>query len=100
MKSFTFIHHPELFQGENYLHSSLTYFEGWYFKCNNGIFSIAFIPGISICKDIKQAFIQVITNKQSYFVSYPIEDFEYSHSPFYIKIGDNFFDASNKIRYK
>lgn len=91
MKSFTFIHHPELFQGENYLHSSLTYFEGWYFKCNNGIFSIAFIPGISICKDIKQAFIQVITNKQSYFVSYPIEDFEYSHSPFYIKIGDNFF---------
>lgn len=44
MKSLSFIKHPELFQGEKYLNQSLNYFEGWYFKCNNGIFDIAFIP--------------------------------------------------------
>lgn len=90
MKSFTLIKYPELFQGENFLDSSC-YFEGWYFKCSNGIFDIAFIPGISINKNKKQAFIQVITSHESYFIAYPISDFHFSHNPFTIQIRNNYF---------
>lgn len=91
MKSFNLIKYTELFQGENYLTNSTCYFEGWYFKCSNGIFDIAFIPGISINNSKKEAFIQVITSDKSYFISYPISDFHFTHSPFSIKIGGNFF---------
>ena len=79
----------ELFQGEKYLDKN--YFEGWYFKNTFGSGSFSFIPGISITKDNKKAFIQVITNDISYFADYDIADFKYNHSPFLIKIGNNVF---------
>lgn len=82
---------PELFQGSQYLNKNKDYFEGWYFKNSNGKDTISFIPGINISNKDKQAFIQVITNNSSYFIPYNINEFESNISPFYIKIGNNFF---------
>ncbi len=82
---------PELFQGEKYLNTNRDYFEGWYFKNTNNEEGISFIPGINIDNKNKKAFIQVITNDTSYFVNYDIDDFEFKHNPFCIKIGNNTF---------
>ncbi len=82
---------PELFQGEKYLDTNRDYFEGWYFKNTNNEEGISFIPGINIDNKNKKAFIQVITNNTSYFVNYDINDFEFKHNPFCIKIGNNTF---------
>ena len=68
------------------------FFEGWYFKhqCFNQ--TISFIPGIHIPKNKKPfAFIQIITNNQSYFIKYPLSEFYAAKNSFYIKIGDNIF---------
>ena len=91
MKKLRLITNPELFQGEKYLNKNKNYFEGWYFKHTSDKLNISFIPGISINKKIKKAFIQIITNNASYNVDYNIEDFTYSNNPFYIKIGKNYF---------
>lgn len=91
MKKLYLMKNPELFQGKKFLKNSENYFEGWYFKnsINNNV--IAFIPGISITKDEKKAFIQIITTDNSYFIDYPISEFKFSHDPFYIKIGKSIF---------
>ena len=85
---------PDLFQGEKYLNKTKKYFEGWYFKNTTKNNGISFIPGINIDGNNKKAFIQVITNDSSYFVDYGISDFEFSYSPFYIKIGNNIFSKA------
>lgn len=92
MKKIYLMKKPELFQGEKYLKKGKNYFEGWYFKNTNGKDTISFIPGINIDGINKKAFIQVITNKESYYFDYNIEDFVFNHDPFYIKIKDNIFE--------
>ena len=96
MNKLFLIKNPELFQGEKIIKTNNNYFEGWYFKNTNNKKGISFIPGININEQEKKAFIQIITNDSSYFVNYNIEDFKHSATPFYIKIGDNFF-SKNKI---
>lgn len=96
MNKLFLIRNAELFQGEKYLNTNKNYFEGWYFKNTNNKNGISFIPGININNHDKKAFIQVITNDLSFFVDYKIDDFKFSYSPFYIKIGDNFF-SKDKI---
>ena len=91
MNRLFFIKNPDLFQGEKNLNKKSEYFEGWYFKNTNKENSISFIPGISIDKDTSKAFIQVITNNTSYFVNYDINDFDFTHHPFAIRIGNNLF---------
>lgn len=91
MKKFDKIKRVEVFHGEEYILSNKNYFEGWYFKNTCGKTSMAFIPGISINEDRKIAFIQVITNDNSYFIEYNINDFVFNHEPFFIKIKDNYF---------
>lgn len=91
MKKLFLIKNPELFQGEKHLNTNKNYFEGWYFKNTNNESGISFIPGININGHEKKAFIQIITMDSSYFVNYIIDDFKFSFSPFYIKIGNNFF---------
>jgi len=86
---------PELFQGEKNLNKNKNYFEGWYFKHISDKLNISFIPGISISKQTKKAFIQIITNNTSYNIDYDVKDFTYSHNPFYIKIGKNYFSKEN-----
>jgi len=97
MKRLYLMKNPELFQGEEKLKNNKIYFEGWYFKNTIKDTGISFIPGISITKEGKKAFIQVITNDKSYYIDYNIEDFKFSHSPFYIKIGKNMF-SKDKIK--
>lgn len=82
---------PDLFQGEKYLNKNKNYFEGWYFKNTNKEKGISFIPGINIERNIPKAFVQIITNGTSYFVNYNIEEFNFNHEPFTIKIGNNVF---------
>lgn len=94
MNKLILIKNAELFQGEKYLNKSRNYFEGWYFKNVNSQKGISFIPGININNRYANAFIQIITNNESYFVDYDIKDFEFNYSPFYIKIGDNSFSKS------
>ncbi len=81
----------ETFQGKKFLKSNKNYFEGWYYKITNGSNTIAFIPGINIDDGQKKAFIQVITNDQSYFIDYDIIAFSYKEEPFSIEIGNNYF---------
>lgn len=74
------------------------FFEGWYFKHQYKDFSIAFIPGINIDKDgFKYAFIQVITNKNSYNIKYDFRDFSISNDKLTIKIKDNIFSTRGVI---
>lgn len=97
MKSFYLIKNPHVFQGENKINNSKCYFEGWYFKNTGNDFSISFIPGIHIENTKKCAFIQIITNSSSYYISYPFNEFKFSDNPFSISIGNNFFSL-DKIK--
>ncbi len=89
------IENPEIFQGKKYLDKEKKYFEGWYFKNTNKENGISFIPGININENEKNAFIQVITNKESYYVNYKIDEFKFSDNPFCIKIEKNLFSKTN-----
>jgi len=91
MKRLHLMKNPDLFQGERYLSMDRDYFEGWYFKNSNKENGIAFIPGVNINKEEKKAFIQVITNRVSYFIDYDIYDFRFNDNPFTIQVGNNIF---------
>ena len=85
------IKNPDVFQGEKNLTKNKDYFEGWYFKNTNKENGISFIPGINVEKENPKSFIQVITNDSSYFIDYNINEFEFNHKPFQIKVGNNLF---------
>lgn len=91
MNKLYLIKNPDLFQGEKNLTKNKEYFEGWYFKNTNKENGISFIPGINIEKNKPKAFVQIITNDTSHFVNYNIDEFEFNHEPFIIKIGNNVF---------
>ncbi|HHX59523.1 MAG TPA: hypothetical protein GX707_02110 [Epulopiscium sp.] len=68
------------------------FFEGWYFKHQSFDKTISFIPGVHIPKNGRPfAFIQIITNDQSYFIKYPFSQFYAAKNSLYIKIGNNIF---------
>ncbi|NLC87388.1 MAG: hypothetical protein GX682_01200 [Clostridiaceae bacterium] len=86
------LQHPDVFQGSKFLNSNTKcYFEGWYFKNTCKDYNISFIPGIQIENNRKSAFIQIITNDFSYYISYPFSQFKFSYNPFSISIGNNYF---------
>lgn len=88
---------PDLFQGEKYLKKNSTnYFEGYYFKNISKDFGISFIPGINIVGNKKEVFIQIVTNNESWYINYDINDFEYNNDPLWIRIGNNYF-SENRI---
>lgn len=91
MKKLYLLKNIECFQEKKYLKKNKTYFEGWYFKNTSNNLNISFIPGINITKNKKESFIQIITKNTSYYINYDIKDFHYNHSPFFIKIANNFF---------
>lgn len=94
MNKLFLMQNPELFQGEKFLNTNKDYFEGWYFKHINSETGIAFIPGINISSKSPKAFIQVITNRSSYFINYTISDFNFNSEPFYIQIGNSIFSKN------
>ncbi len=91
--------HPVRFQGGN---QKSRYFEGWYFKnvSANAEFIWSVIPGISILdKNNAHAFIQLINGKtaETYYVSFPIEEFWFSKEKFEAGIGKNHFSYDGFI---
>ncbi|MDO9629060.1 MAG: tocopherol cyclase family protein [Acholeplasmataceae bacterium] len=90
--------HPEYFQGNK---KKKNYFEGWYYKLvsHDEKYTLAFIPGVSINDQDTHAFIQVFisqtvekeTKLKSHYFRFRIEEFEYSHQQFFVRIGSNFF---------
>lgn len=60
------------------------FFEGWYFKHQNKNCTVSIIPGISV----SEAFIQIITDQNSYNVNFPKSHFIKGK---HIQIGNNFF---------
>lgn len=63
------------------------YFEGWYFKHQANGRTLALIPG----KSIDEAFIQVVTNNEAYYITYPLSDY---HKSDVVDIGGNIFSDS------
>lgn len=61
------------------------YFEGWYYKQQKGDVTIAVIAG----RSSEEAFLQVITNDRSYYVPYPLEQYEKSDT---LRVGNSMFD--------
>lgn len=71
---------------------TISYFEGWYFKHQRKKKVICFIPGIQIDgAGNASAFIQVITNNQTHYVTYPYDCFQSHPKRLWIKIGNNLF---------
>ena len=96
-KSFYLLENPHVFQGENKLTKTISYFEGWYFKHTSKNLNVSFIPGINIENGKKSAFIQIITNSSSYYISYPFDSFNFTYEPFSISIGNNLFSLDKII---
>lgn len=70
------------------------FFEGWYFKHQKGENTIAFIPGINIdSKGNKSAFIQVITNRNSYNINYSFSKFIVFKDKLKVKVGESIFSS-------
>jgi len=71
------------------------YFEGWYFKQQNGAEFAAFIPAIHIDRrGSRSASIQVITDSSTYCANYSYNDFSADKRNLSIKIGSNSFSTS------
>lgn len=91
---------PEIFQGNR---KRKNYFEGWYFKMVSADDSsiISVIPGISLSKNGEEqhAFIQVIDGRtaNTFFYTFPIEEFSFSKKIFAVQIGDNYFSEDSII---
>lgn len=69
-----------------------SFFEGWYFKHQNGEKTIAFIPGVQADdKGKRSAFIQVITDDSTCNAIYPFNAFEADRNELNIRIGKNEF---------
>lgn len=68
------------------------YFEGWYFKHQKGSNTLALIPGVQMdSQGNRGAFIQVITQEQSYHLPFPISDCRIGEKHLSVQIGDNYF---------
>lgn len=94
------MNNPDIFQGNK---KKKNYFEGWYFKMASADESsiISVIPGISLSKNGEEqhAFIQIIDGKttNTFYYTYPIEEFAFSKKMFAVKIGNNYFSADSII---
>lgn len=96
--------HSEYFQGHI---KKNHYFEGWYYKTvsQDGSYTMAFIPGISLNTSDSHAFIQVFISNQkeddihleSHYFRYPIDEFSYGYVDFYVKIQKNTFSKTRMM---
>ena len=89
------VYNPIFFQGNL---NNDRYFEGWYFKhvSKNRNHVYSFIPGVSLSKNDKHAFIQVIDgiSGKTWNVKYPISDFRYSKDEFNVWVGKSNFNLN------
>jgi len=97
----TGVMHPEGFHGQT---KTKNYFEGWYFKFVSDDLKQkwAVIPGVFLGlqgSDTHEAFVQVLngTTGESYYVTYPIEEFEAAADKFEVRVGPNRFSAQGAV---
>lgn len=77
------------FHGNRKKHS---FFEGWYFKQQWDGHTLAVIPAFHVDDRGKaSASIQVITEKESWWVTYPAEQFYADSSRLYVRVGESLF---------
>ncbi|MCF7914353.1 MAG: hypothetical protein K9L66_04215 [Spirochaetaceae bacterium] len=97
MKALRKLYHPSIFQGSL---SRNGYFEGWYFKQVSADLQhvYAFIPGIALGTrpEERYAFIQLIDGMsgQTYFIQYPLEQFQASDKALEVRVGKSTFSDS------
>ena len=83
---------------EKYFHGARrrkSYFEGWYLKhqTSNGRL-LALIPAFHIDGEGRRsASLQVIADKQSWWLEYPAETFQAAEEVFRVRLGENLFDS-------
>lgn len=65
------------------------YFKGWYFKCNNGDKTIAFIPAFHRSHQKQTASLQVITEDAVFHI--PFDTLHYREKPLSVKLGNCIF---------
>jgi hypothetical protein len=86
------VYNPIIFQGNL---NNNRYFEGWYLKhvSQDRKHVYSFIPGVSLTKNDKHAFIQVIDgiSGQTWNIQYPISDFKFSKNEFNVWVGKSNF---------
>lgn len=86
------IYNSSVFQGSL---RKKNYFEGWYFKHVSSDLRhvILLIPGISLNHNDPHAFIQVLDGitGESEYLKYPLSEFSWEKSKFYIRIGNSVF---------
>lgn len=82
---------PDTFQGS---HANAPYFEGWYFRLQNGAHSVSLIPGICL-EPQPHAYLQILNAESGYsiFREYPIHAFHFREDQFRISVGNNLFSA-------
>lgn len=89
------VYNPIVFQGNL---NKNRYFEGWYFKhvSTDRKYVYSFIPGVSLTKNDKHAFIQVIDgiSGKTWNVKYPVSDFKYSKETFNVWVGKSNFNLN------
>ena len=98
--------HPEFFQGNR---KKNNYFEGWYYKfvSSDEAMTLAFIPGVSLNKEDKHAFIQVFISKnngddvdlKTVYFRFDFNEFKYDHKQFSVSIGKNVFTKKRVSLY-
>lgn len=75
-----------------------SYFEGWYFKQQNGRETVCLIPAFHIDGAGRaSASLQVITDTQSYWAEFPAQAFEADAGSFSVRIGDSVFSEGGCI---
>lgn len=68
------------------------FFEGWYFKHQQGEHTVAFIPAHHRDRrGVHAASMQVITEDRAEYAEIPIEDFRVEREPFRVRCGDSVF---------
>lgn len=83
---------------ETYFHGARrrkSYFEGWYLKhqTRSGR-ALALIPAFHIDGEGRRsASLQVIADKQSWWLDYPAEEFQAAEEVFRVRLGENLFDS-------
>ena len=76
---------------KNSFKKNLPFFEGWYFKHYNGQDTVTFIVGRNIgVNGSGSAFIQVLTNDNSYNFNYPLDTFRFFKKKLIIKVGTSY----------
>lgn len=73
-------------------HKGRSFFEGWYFKHQNGERAVCFIPGISCDREgNRTAFLQIITDDGSYHVPFRYSEFCFCGRSGSVRLGGQMF---------